>query len=100
VEYAVGLKNVHFEKGTLLDYLGVATTEGQWPDKAYDDAARREANRGFFWRPPHRAPIVSTDNTIAVESPFPVQGQLPAPELAPAGQPIPGELFNPALAPQ
>jgi outer membrane protein TolC len=80
VEYAVGLKNVHFEKGTLLDYLGVATTEGQWPDKAYDDAARREASRGFFWRPRGRAPIVSTDDTTAVESPFPVQGLLPLPD--------------------
>jgi outer membrane protein TolC len=79
VEYAVGLKNVHFEKGTLLDYLGVATAEGPWPEKAYDDAARREASRGFFWRPRSRPPIVSTDGSIAVESPFPVQGQLPGP---------------------
>src|SRR6185369_14948804 len=77
-EYGVGLKNVHFEKGTLLDYLGVATAEGPWPEAAYEDAARKEANRGFFWRPRGRAPIVSTGNTIAVDSPFPVQGQLPA----------------------
>jgi outer membrane protein TolC len=78
-EYAVGIKNVHFEKGTLLDYLGVATAEGPWPDKAYDDAARREAARGPFWRPPDRAPIISTDDTTAVDSPFPVQGPLPPP---------------------
>ncbi|MBW8883927.1 MAG: hypothetical protein JF612_03935, partial [Planctomycetia bacterium] len=81
-EYAVGIKNVHFEKGTLLDYLGVATAEGQWPDKAYDDAARREAARGPFWRPPDRAPIISTDDTTAVQSPFPVQGPLPPPDQA------------------
>jgi outer membrane protein TolC len=79
-EYGIGLKNVHFEKGTLLDYLGVATTEGPWNDKAYDDAERREASRGRFWRPPASAPIISTGDTVAVESPFPVQGQLPPPD--------------------
>src|SRR5262245_26778726 len=78
-EYAVGIKNVHYEKGTLLDYLGVATAEGPWPDKAYDDAARREAARGPFRRPPDRAPIISTDEMTAVDSPFPVQGLQPPP---------------------
>jgi hypothetical protein len=29
--------------------------------------------------PPARAPIISTDDTTAVESPFPVQGPLPPP---------------------
>jgi len=37
-EYAVALKNVHFEKGTLLDYDGVYLTEGSWVPKAYADA--------------------------------------------------------------
>lgn len=91
VEYAVGLKNVHFEKGTLLDYLGVATAEGPWPEKAYDDAARREASRGFFWHPRSRPPVVSTDGSIAVESPFPVQEQLPGPvPQLPAALPVDG----------
>ncbi len=79
VEYAVGIKNIHFEKGTLLDYLGVATSEGPWPEEAYNDAARKEASRGFFWRPRSRPPVVSTGTSTAVESPFPVQGQLPGP---------------------
>ncbi len=79
VEYAVGIKNVHFEKGTLLDYLGVACSEGPWPDEAYNDATRKEASRGFFWRPRSRPPVVSTGTSTAVESPFPVQGQLPGP---------------------
>jgi hypothetical protein len=29
-EYAIALKNVHFEKGTLLEYLGVIHAEGSW----------------------------------------------------------------------
>jgi outer membrane protein TolC len=85
-EYGVGIKNVHYEKGTLLDYLGVATTEGPWPDKAYDDAARREASRGPFWRPPARAPIISTDGVTAVDSPFAVQGIMPPPAQAAVNQ--------------
>jgi outer membrane protein TolC len=32
-EYAVALKNVHFEKGTLLDYDRIASVEGPWPGR-------------------------------------------------------------------
>ena len=46
VEYAVAVKNVHFAKGTLLDYDGVYLSEGGWPQKAYRDAAQREKQRG------------------------------------------------------
>lgn len=45
-EYAVAVKNVHFAKGTLLDYDGVYLSEGGWPRKAYQDAAKRERSRG------------------------------------------------------
>jgi hypothetical protein len=98
VEYAVGLKNVHFEKGTLLDYLGVATSEGPWPEKAYDDAARREANRGFFWRPKSRPPIISTDGSTSVASPFPVQEQLPG-SIPPMPAPLPAAATPPQPLP-
>jgi outer membrane protein TolC len=43
--YTLALKNVHFVKGTLLDYDGVHLSEGPWPGEAYVDAARREASR-------------------------------------------------------
>ncbi len=59
-EYAVALKNVHFEKGTLLDYNGVASSEGPWPAKAYQDAADLSARRGRPWRAPASAIPVST----------------------------------------
>lgn len=45
VRYELALKNVHFVKGTLLDYDGVRLSEGPWPGEAYVDAARREASR-------------------------------------------------------
>jgi len=46
IEYALALRNVHFEKGSLLDYCGVVFSEGPWPNKAYVDAARLESLRG------------------------------------------------------
>jgi len=45
-EYAIALKNVHYAKGTLLDYDGVFLSEGGWPRMAYQDAARLESLRG------------------------------------------------------
>jgi hypothetical protein len=41
VEYALAIKNVHFEKGSLLDYNDIYLAEGPWPGKAYSDAAER-----------------------------------------------------------
>jgi len=45
-EYAIAIKNVHYAKGTLLDYDGVYLSEGGWPRQAYRDAATRENLRG------------------------------------------------------
>lgn len=46
VEYQVAIKNVHLEKGTLLEYNEIYLNEGAWPSKAYDDAEDRESKRG------------------------------------------------------
>jgi hypothetical protein len=43
--YSLALKNVHFVKGTLLEYDGVFLAEGPWPGEAYIDAAKREHSR-------------------------------------------------------
>lgn len=45
VEYALAIKNVHFEKGSLLDYDQVVLEEGIWPAKAYRDAKQKRALR-------------------------------------------------------
>lgn len=47
--YANAIKQVHLEKGSLLDYNEVFLSEGAWPAHAYHDAARRESLRGR-WR--------------------------------------------------
>jgi hypothetical protein len=44
-EHEVAIKNVHLSKGSLLDYNQIYLTEGAWPEKAYDDASRRERLR-------------------------------------------------------
>src|SRR6185436_16038914 len=65
--YTLAAKNVHFVKGTLLDYDGVHLAEGPWPEAAYVDAARREASRSApvpLNYASARAPIVS-------QGPFP-----------------------------
>lgn len=50
VEYMLAVKQVHYSKGSLLDYNEVYLTEGPWPGKAYDDAAQRDALRLRAWR--------------------------------------------------
>ncbi len=61
VEYAMAVKNISFERGALLDYYGIACTEGPWNGKAYDDAQRREENRGRPLINHAPTPIVGTD---------------------------------------
>lgn len=45
-EYALAVRDVHYEKGSLLDYSEVFLSEGPWPGKAYFDAASLASRRG------------------------------------------------------
>jgi len=45
VDYNRAIMNVHFRKGSLLDYDGVYLAEGEWPAKAYFDAMRQARKR-------------------------------------------------------
>lgn len=44
-EYQQAIVQVHFRKGSLLEYNGVYLAEGPWPAKAYFDAERRARER-------------------------------------------------------
>lgn len=44
-KYMFAISQLHFRKGTLLEYNGVFLTEGPWPHKAYFDALRRARAR-------------------------------------------------------
>ncbi|MEO1497973.1 MAG: TolC family protein [Planctomycetota bacterium] len=73
VEHAVALKNVHFAKGTLLEFNGVMLAEGAWPVAAQRDALQRERLRG---RP-------KTLNYASLRPPKASQGDFPQRRLCP-----------------
>ena len=45
VDYNMAIAQVHFRKGSLLEYNGVQLSEGPWPGKAYFDAHGRARAR-------------------------------------------------------
>jgi hypothetical protein len=46
INYNKAIMQVHYRKGSLLEYNGVYLAEGPWPGKAYFDARRRARSRG------------------------------------------------------
>jgi len=91
--YTLSTKNMHFVKGTLLDYDGVHLAEGPWPEEAYVDAARREASRGA----PKPLNYASSLAPVVSKGPFPQNIEDPngAGAKAPSQAPL-GELPAPA----
>jgi hypothetical protein len=45
VDYNRSISQLHYRKGSLLEYNGVFLSEGPWPGKAYFDAHRRARQR-------------------------------------------------------
>lgn len=45
VDFNIAILDIHYRKGSLLDYNGVYLAEGPWPGKAYFDAMRRARSR-------------------------------------------------------
>jgi outer membrane protein TolC len=84
IEYAYSIKNMHFEKGSLLDYNGIYLEEGPWPHKAYEDAARKRDLRCRPWQ------------FGGLLQPGPVISSGPAPQLV---LPQPGSNFEADQAP-
>ena len=41
VDYNLAITNLHLQRGTLLDYMGVRLAEGPWAPEAYDSAAKQ-----------------------------------------------------------
>ncbi|TWU03608.1 TolC family protein [Neorhodopirellula pilleata] len=58
IEYAMAIRNVHFEKGTLLTYCNVSLSESAPTVEAYRDAAVVEESRRVQYAPAHRDPVV------------------------------------------
>jgi hypothetical protein len=109
VEYVMAIRNVHFEKGSLLEYCDIRMSEGGWPAKAYRDAARRDSHRGaeksidyafqvppvVAQRPPCQFSVAAPPEPVA-----PPQPTAPnAPANGPADVPLPKDSPNPPAVP-
>lgn len=120
VDYAKSIAQVHFRKGSLLEYNGVYLAEGPWPGKAYFDARRRAraraastyldygftqpriVSRGPIEQQPGGSGVVEGDQLLEaapVPNPSPAPGQ---PELVPTPAPLPAGAVpaEPPEAPQ
>jgi len=62
VEYALALRNVNFEKGTLLEYCSVNLVEAMAPRKAYMDATERRDLLDYEATPASRDIVVGRKN--------------------------------------
>ncbi|MFN0052594.1 MAG: TolC family protein [Planctomycetales bacterium] len=82
VEYELAIKNVHFEKGSLLEYNGVILAELPWPTKAYQDAFEKIQLRSRMSRRIEER--VQGPDQLVSDGPLPqTHVSLPAPVEAP-----------------
>lgn len=91
VDYNIAIMNVHFYKGSLLEYNGVYLAEGPWPNKAYFDALNRARRRDASWELNYgftRPDVISRGPNPPFEA-IPGQFVEPLPLGAPAVQPEP-----------
>ncbi|HET6422068.1 MAG TPA: TolC family protein [Planctomycetaceae bacterium] len=94
VEYTLAVKNVHVEKGTLLDFNQVLLQEGAWADRAYEDARVRESWRG----PPSQYDSPKTPAPTVSRGVFPQL--IPTPVIPPSAAPEEGAgIARPDLSP-
>jgi hypothetical protein len=66
VDYNRSISQLHYRKGSLLEYNGVFLAEGPWPGKAYFDAHRRARQRdaSLYLDYGHSRPAVFSRGTI------------------------------------
>ncbi len=94
VEYSLAIKNVQFEKGSLLSYNNIYLSEGGWPEKAYRDAAERDRLRGRV-RTIVDAPAYTGNLSQGIYPQLLVPGEVPEENLQPAPEPVPGNFVPP-----
>ena len=98
VDYNRSISQLHYSKGSLLEYNGVFLAEGPWPGKAYFDAHRRARQRdaSLYLDYGHSRPGVFSRG--AVSQNFAELGadapatQLPARDPATRAEPVPANL--------
>jgi len=98
VDYNRSISQIHYRKGSLLEYNGVFLAEGPWPGKAYFDAHRRARQRdaSLYLDYGHSRPAVFSRGAISQN--FAELGadapavQLPARDPATRPEPVPATL--------
>lgn len=113
VEYNVAVKNVHWEKGSLLDHCEVYLAEGPWNPKAYVDARKRTHERSVarpmdykLTRPdtvsrggyPQQMDTEGMLMAPGAENVVPPAPEAPAERLPPSGEPPPPPPMPPVKA--
>ena len=117
VNYNKSIADVHFRKGSLLEYNGVQLAEGPWPGKAYFDAHGRARardasfyldygytrpkviSRGSYNQHPGGGPMQS--DTTPQTPPEPELIPAPEPEIMEPPAPVPlSENDSPTAAPK
>jgi len=107
-EYNKSIAEVHFRKGSLLEYNNIHLAEGPWANKAYWDALghARERDASYYLNYGYTRPGVISQGPVA-QGPasqyigdLPVEGSnanggaselVPTPEPTPAERPAPGD---------
>ena len=101
VEYNKSIANVHFRKGSLLEYNNIQLAEGPWPKKAYWDALgkARERDASYYLdygvtrpRVISRGPVdqrAGTPGMIEDIAPQPIESQPGTLEMEPVPAPEP-----------
>jgi outer membrane protein TolC len=91
IDYNLAITQIHFRKGSLLEYNGIFLAEGPWPAKAYFDARRRARHADAS----HYVNYGFTQPRIISQGPYEqfagqqptADGEVPAEAALPAGQP-------------
>lgn len=87
IDYNRGIMQVHYRKGSLLEYDSVRLAEGPWPKKAYFDALRlaRQRDASLYLDYGFTLPNVISRGPIQ-------QDVTPPPSDATPGERVPGEM--------
>ncbi|MCL4203112.1 MAG: TolC family protein [Pirellulaceae bacterium] len=91
IEYNKAIAEVHFRKGSLLEYNNIELAEGPWPQKAYWDALgrARERDASYYLDYGHTRPgVVSQGPAPGSVQGMPIEGWM-GPEVVPTPQPTP-----------
>jgi outer membrane protein TolC len=90
IDYNRGITQVHFVKGSLLEYDDVFLAEGPWPGKAYFDAHRlaRARDAGTYLNYGYSRPSVFSTGPIAQHADFGADSETAPGTPTPAGEQI------------